>query len=146
MKIYAIDFAVRSQIPHTNRNVQFKGILAQKYSSSEEYEGCSSGSSYDGHYHGFNDSESYVYYPFKDESQHEIEKVMKENNYSQTYDPDMNGGFSGGCDVSTEKGPTLPITKAEWAKYSKNKYGVPYNIRVFIEETLRRYDLSRYIE
>ncbi len=144
MKIFAVNQSnsfVQSR--NNKQNVQFKGLLEFKSSSSDSYSyhGCQSGSSIDGNYEGYDDREDYVYHPFIDETEEEVDKALRENNYSSDY---ASYGYGGGRTVSTDRGSTLPIKKAEWAKYSKNKYSVSSSVRNFIEMTLDRFGLSQH--
>ena len=102
------------------QNVNFKGILIEKGSSfdSWDYHGeVSASSGPDGHYVGSNDTQDYVYHPFKDEPEHVIKKKIEEGNYYSDY---TSMGYGGGLTVSTERGKTLPYTEREWNRLSKD--------------------------
>lgn len=120
MKISAINV---SNLYSMRQNHNFKGIFKSKGESHDyyEYRGCPSGSSYDGEYQGYDDSKSYIYYPFADESKEKIQKVLRENNYTNYYSPDSTGGYGGSDSCSTELGKTLPFTEKEWNRMSKKE-------------------------
>ena len=107
----------------TQQNVNFNGLFKKVGSSTNEwdYKGELSGSSYDGHYKGISSSESYIYFPFKDESESNIKKVLKENNYHHDYDPNSTGGYSGSDDCTTTLGKRLPFTEKEWENFTKKQ-------------------------
>ena len=120
MKISAINV---SQVYSMRQNHNFKGIFTSQGSTHDyyEYKGCPSGSSYDGVYKGYEDSQSYIYYPFSDESKEKIQKVLQENNYTNYYSPDSTGGYGGSDSCSTKLGKTLPFTEQEWNRMSKKE-------------------------
>lgn len=91
----------------------FKGVTRNINRSSEEdsYDGQISGSSIDGHYHTWDESEYNIYHPFKDETEKEISEALKRNNYSHSYD---NAGIYVTSSCTTERGKQLPFTKKEW--------------------------------
>ena len=99
--------------------LSYTGLLVHKGSESShfKYKGMSSSYNVDGNYEGSDDVENNVYYPFKDESEREIEQALKENNYSSSYD---SYGYGGGLTINTERGRTLPYTKKEWNRLAKN--------------------------
>lgn len=107
----------------TNQSTNFKGLLkpVDRSENNWDYHGQPSGSSNDGHYMGFDTYEAYVYYPFKDEPKDKIDKVLKDNNYSNYIDPDSTGGFSGSDVRDTTLGKTLPFTEREWNGFSKKQ-------------------------
>ncbi len=115
MKISAINV---SQYNHPN----FKGIFINKGESHESYsyDGSPSGTN-PGHYAGYSNSVFYTYHPFADESEEHIKEVLRNNNYSRNYDPDMTGGYGGGDDCTTTRGKTLPYTEAEWNRLPKSQ-------------------------
>lgn len=102
-----------------NPMLNYTGVLVSRGGDSNHYsyEGSQSSYNLDGHYEGYDDTENYVYYPFKDESEREIQQVLREKNYSTSYD---SYGYGGGLAVSTERGKTLPYTKKEWDRLAKN--------------------------
>ncbi|MBO5434788.1 hypothetical protein J6A31_03065 [bacterium] len=123
MRISAIrntNYCVANQQSCKKPNVNFNGLFKNVGSSSEEwdYHGIPSGSSGDGHYQGMSTSKSYIYHPFKGESESHIKKVLEENNYHYDYDPDSTGGYSGSDDCTTERGKTLPFTEKEWNSFT----------------------------
>lgn len=114
MKISAIN-ANNYQFNNKNRttNANFKGLLIQKdsYGNDWDYQGIASGSSYDGHYQGSEHTYKYVYYPFKNESEDNINKKIDENNYTSW---DAGNGYSFTTHYETTRGKTLPYTEREW--------------------------------
>ena len=122
MKISAIGVQRNYLMSQNRSKSNFKGIFKSIDESSEQwsYKGCPSGSGVDGNYAGYDSYESYIYYPFKNESEAEIEKVLKENNYFISYDPDSTGGYAGTNSRDTTRGKTLPYTKQEWNRLSKS--------------------------
>ena len=123
MRISAIsstNYCVANQQSCKKQNVNFNGLFKCVGSSSDEwdYKGIPSGSSGDGYYKGSSTSKTYVYYPFKGESESNIKKVLDENNYHYDYDPDSTGGYSGSDDCTTTRGKTLPFTEREWNHFT----------------------------
>ena len=106
--------------PYNRTN--FKGVFISQSESHEyyDYKGEPSGTN-PGHYMGYEDSSSYIYYPFKDESEAHIQKVLEDNNYLNFYDPEMTGGFGGSDSCSTTRGKTLPYTEKEWNRMSERE-------------------------
>ena len=120
MKISAIsttNYKVKHSMNSNNQN--FKGILKEIDSSYEtdSWHGQISGSSIDGYYSTEDSSCSYIYYPFKNESEKEIEKVLEEKNYFHTYE---NCGIACSEKSSTKRGKTLPYTEQEWKRLPKS--------------------------
>ena len=120
MKISAIstsNYKVKHSMNSNNQN--FKGIYKEKSSdySSDSWHGQISGSSIDGYYSTEDSSYSYIYYPFKNESEAEIEKNIKAKNYSRSYD---NCGCYCTETYNTERGKTLPYTEKEWQRLPKS--------------------------
>lgn len=118
MRISAVTGANYSNLKaqKVSNTPNFKGILIEKSRISEsfEYKGQPSGSSYNGgHYSGAKDTIEYTYYPFKDESESKINKVLKEKNYS-SYDE----GYNYTTNVITNRGKTLPISEPQWKTFS----------------------------
>ena len=123
MRISAIsntNYCVANNQACKKTNVNFNGLFKNVGSSSDEwdYKGQPSGSSGDGYYKGSSTSKSYIYYPFKGESESQIKKVLEENNYHYDYDPDSTGGYSGSDDCTTTRGKTLPFTEREWNHFT----------------------------
>lgn len=118
MKIPAVNMVHFNTQNHNRPN--FKGIFIGIGESHDEYDyhGCPSGVN-PGHYVGSDDSVSYVYHPFRDESEANIQKVLEENNYYNTYDPEMTGGFGGSDSCTTTRAKRLPYTEREWNRMSK---------------------------
>ncbi len=116
MKIFAITNYTSAQ-----RSTSFNGIIRQGAVSSEysSYQGGVSSYNNSGTYKRYDDSETYTYHPFKGESKEHIEKVLRENNYSHDYDPEMTGGYSGSDTKITVLGRTIPYTEQEWNRLSK---------------------------
>lgn len=102
-----------------NSKLNYTGVLVPKGVDSSycEYEGIPTSYNVHGHYQIYDDTENNVYYPFKDESEKEIRQVLKEKNYSSSYD---SYGYGGGLTVSTERGKTLPYTRKEWDRLAEN--------------------------
>lgn len=100
----------------TSHAPNFKGILVSKGREQEDWNfwGQPSGSSRnDGHYQGTNDTYSYTYHPFKDESESQIARAIRENNYS-SYEE----GFNHFTTVYTDRGRTIPFTEKEYNNMS----------------------------
>ena len=118
MRISAVNM-VRFNTQNHNRP-SFNGIFIGAGESHDEYDyhGCPSGVN-PGHYVGSNDSVSYIYHPFRGESEEKIKKVLEENNYSYDFDPEMTGGFGGNDSCTTVRGKTLPYTESEWNRMSQ---------------------------
>lgn len=120
MKISAVNMA-SYKVPNLNRP-NFKGIFISQgeYHDEYDYNGMPSGTN-PGHYVGSNDSKSYVYHPFADESEAHIQKILNDNNYSYDFDPEMTGGYGGSDSCTTVRGKTLPYTEKEWNRKSENE-------------------------
>ena len=121
--ISSVNYCVANQQACKKQNVNFNGLFKNLGSSTDEwdYHGSPSGSSGDGHYQGMSTSKTYVYYPFKGESESNIKKVLDEKNYHYDYDPDSTGGYSGSDDCTTTRGKTLPFTEKEWNSFTERQ-------------------------
>lgn len=123
MKISAVTNYHNYSKPNSpKQHPNFQGLHKRvgESNTSYDYMGCPSGSSGCDHYVGDDSSKSYIYYPFADESEEEIKKVLDAGNYYNIYDPEMTGGFGGSDSCTTTRGKTLPFTKKEWDRYPKH--------------------------
>lgn len=120
MRISAINVTRAYQM---KPNQNFKGLfsLQSEDENSWDYTGIPSGSSGDGHYKGSDTSKTYKYYPFAQESEKQIQKVLEDNNYTYNYNPDSTGGYAGSDSCTTTRGKTLPFTEKEWNRMSQKE-------------------------
>lgn len=115
-------------------NQNFKGLWGK--STSEHYEDSMYSDDFTTHY----------YYPFKDETQDEIDKVVQENEYSNTSCADPRLVYnpitcSEGVSVSVKK--KLPFTKSEFYAYLNNPKSTTK--RHIIESEITNKDLEEHI-
>lgn len=92
---------------------------------------------------GYENTDRY-YHPFQDESLDEIKSIQEKYTKNSV---NHNGGqytidYFEHCHINDKLG----FTKAEWAQYTKDKKSLATNLRIFIEESLRRADLKHYIK
>lgn len=136
-----------STIANQSNKLTFKGLWGQELK--KDY-------SYINNYYGaeqeivdmeFNSN----YYPFLDESENSIkDKVGKY--ISQSYNYVNDKAFANGKpDVVRQEYkvnvmPNLPIKMADWASYVKNKMSLSLSQRTFIENTLKRAKLTKYLK
>ncbi len=84
------------------------------------------------------------YYPFKDETNKEIDAIK--NKYTKS-SYNLNGGqytidYIENCHIEDKLG----FTKREWEQYSKNKKGLKPIVKDFIESSLKMFDLKHYLK
>ena len=131
MRIAAVNMVNYSSnnLQKSQNKQHFNGILKFKSSDSDEeiFKGMPSSYNIDGHYHYSSSSQHYTYYPFADESEREIQKVLDENNYSRT---DDGGGIISTDSCYTDRGSRLEFTEKEW-------YRLPKSTREKIEKMLK---------
>lgn len=69
---------------------------------------------------GVNISRSYIYYPFADEPEYEINDVMQKNNFSYNMDPKKTGYYGTHTGI-VELGQPLPYTRGEWEEFNQSE-------------------------
>lgn len=131
MRITAVNMVNYSSnnLQKSQNKQHFNGILKLNRSDStdDQYHGMSSSYNLDGNYHTSSSYENYTYYPFADERESNIQKVLDENNYSRDYD---GGGIIHTDYRNTDRGSRLEFTEKEW-------YRLPKSTREKIEKMLK---------
>lgn len=123
MKISAVAFSRNySNLNNKKQNPNFQGLYKNvgRSSTSYDYKGSPSGCAGCDHYVGNDSSKEYIYYPFADESEEQIQKVLDQGNYYHVHDPEMTGGYGGSDSCTTTRGKTLPFTEKEWNRYPEH--------------------------
>jgi len=85
------------------------------------------------------------YYPFMDESQDKVNKVIDYFTFTTSYSPDQTGGFFWIDHNKVKLEKRLPITRNHWKKYLKERGVKQTSLVRKVEDILRCYHLEHYI-